>query len=384
MRADLGTRYDSSLNMIDWDYHMLLGDLAPILKFPEYRMFRTKGLSWDLDCVLPAHSLNPRPPTVYSAANRTLLHFDKRGLGYYAGDIKNSPFACFGVETENPNIVIRDHDGTYKLGAQILSFHNVRSYLFEFVTGRPWVFTPHYFLHDKSEDEIRAHLSMPNPNHHQITTEDANDVPKLDVMFVFGTLDISTLLKRLERQKVQLHVAYISVMTGIHIQKALINLIHPRCKFVAETGKFILDFTDDQRELYTNKLITLANECGGWVEDELLTTELNRHQLREVSKEGDIITPAKEKRRKRMQFPAALVFTRATPKAEVTAQTNEQLIPRASRPTTDLQQTTNEMMNGEDPQLELLLQPPSAAPSTSSALQFSSSVVANVNTTATI
>ena len=34
MRLDLAERYDSRRNMIDWDYHMGLGDLGPLVKFP--------------------------------------------------------------------------------------------------------------------------------------------------------------------------------------------------------------------------------------------------------------------------------------------------------------------------------------------------------------
>lgn len=42
MRLDLAERYDSRKNMIDWDYHMGLGDLGPLIKFQGV----PRGIPW--------------------------------------------------------------------------------------------------------------------------------------------------------------------------------------------------------------------------------------------------------------------------------------------------------------------------------------------------
>ena len=50
----------------------------------------------------------------YEHVNRSLLHFDRKGKAYYAGDIKNGPFACFGVECPNKKIILKQQDGSYR------------------------------------------------------------------------------------------------------------------------------------------------------------------------------------------------------------------------------------------------------------------------------
>ena len=74
MRLDLAERYDARKNMIDWDYHMGLGDLGPLVKFQEYRYFRNTAIAYDKDLIDPAKD----GKAVYEHVNRSLLHFDRK------------------------------------------------------------------------------------------------------------------------------------------------------------------------------------------------------------------------------------------------------------------------------------------------------------------
>ena len=98
----------------------------------------------------PRHALPPHPRTDPPPP---------QGKAYYAGDIKNGPFACFGVETPNRKIIIKQHDG-YRFGAGVCALHNVRAWLYEWLTGREWVWQEHVFQWDKTEEKMAEVLRL--------------------------------------------------------------------------------------------------------------------------------------------------------------------------------------------------------------------------------
>eukprot|EP00668_Euglena_longa_P033835 GGOE01043485.1.p1 GENE.GGOE01043485.1~~GGOE01043485.1.p1 ORF type:complete len:630 (-),score=177.13 GGOE01043485.1:270-2159(-) len=304
MRVDLAERYDSRRNMIDWDYHMGLGDLGPLVKFPEYRAFRNDAIAYDKDLIDPAKGSHSR----YEHVNRSMLHFDRKGRAYYAGDIKNGPFACFGVETENKKIVIKQNDG-YRFGAGVCALHNVRAWLYEFLTGRPWVWLEHVFQWDQTEEKmaaIRKQSAQLNP------MQRATPVP---FRVSLCTLELETMVRRWAHQQVRMHLGYVGVMAGTYFQPWLLDRLLQRGRIVLETAKFILELNDEQRDAYVAKLQELA-ASHGWTADTFGQRVLHIAQLQEPK--GTKSAPQDEARRRRMEHPNFLVFVR--PDASKTAE----------------------------------------------------------------
>eukprot|EP00667_Euglena_gracilis_P010066 EG_transcript_10247 len=297
MRADLADRYDSRRNMIDWDYHMGLGDLSPLVKFPEYRAFRTDAIAFDKDLIDPSKDGRSR----YEHVNRSMLHFDRKGRGYYAGDIKNGPFACFGVETENKKIIIKQNDG-YRFGAGVCALHNVRAWLYEFVTGRPWVWLEHVFQWDQTAEkmaDVRRRSAELNP------MQRAAPVP---FRVSLCTLELETMVRRWAHQQARMHAGYVGVMAGTYFQPWLLDRLVQKGRVVLETAKFILELTDDQRDAYVAKLRELAAGYG-WAADVFGQRVLHLAQLQE---EADPARPANQDaaRQRRLQHPNFVVFVR--------------------------------------------------------------------------
>lgn len=144
VRHDLAERYDSRVNIVDWDFNFAVLDYTHTIKFPEYREWRLTGLAFDY-C-----RINPRKGFQYEHAqvNKSLCHFDRKGRGQYVGDIKNGPFFSFGVDTESPHLVKRQVDGQMIYGNGMIAMHNTRAWIYELLTGKVWPFADHKFAWD--------------------------------------------------------------------------------------------------------------------------------------------------------------------------------------------------------------------------------------------
>lgn len=296
MRLDLAERYDSRKNLIDWDYHMALVDLGPLVKFQEYRSFRNDAIAFDKDLIDPTKDAGKR--SHYDCVNRSMLHFDRKGGAFFAGDIKNGPFACLGVETENKKIIIKQHDG-YRFGSGICALHNVRAWLYEFLTGRQWAWQEHVFQWDQTEEKmaaIRARSAELN------SMRRATPVP---FRVSLCTLELETMVRRWARQGFKMDVAYIGVMTGTYFQPWLLDRITERGRVIVESAKFILELNDEQREAYMAKVQSLAADTN-WAADVFGQRILHVSQLEEKADAAG----SSETRRKRMRHPNASVFAR--------------------------------------------------------------------------
>ncbi len=96
-------RFDSRKALVDWDYHSTLKSQASIVHIKQYKEWRHSGIAFEFG------------DQTYSEPNRTLLSYAegvmKRGKekgikkevkGFW-GDIINSPYLSFGVDSETPN-----------------------------------------------------------------------------------------------------------------------------------------------------------------------------------------------------------------------------------------------------------------------------------------
>eukprot|EP01012_Entosiphon_sulcatum_P039370 TRINITY_DN5180_c0_g1_i1.p1 TRINITY_DN5180_c0_g1~~TRINITY_DN5180_c0_g1_i1.p1 ORF type:complete len:491 (-),score=72.06 TRINITY_DN5180_c0_g1_i1:50-1522(-) len=293
MRRDLAERYDARVNVIDWDYHMGVSDLAPLVKFPEYRQFRNTGLAYDQAMINPFRESSRNH--VYTSPNKTLLHWDRiRKQASFQGDIRTGPFSCFGIQTESPHLVKRDVDGSYRFGSQIVSFHNVRALLYEWVTGREWPWAEHVFHWDAEGDVLGSHLPPP---------DGAADLGRNRVQFWLGTLELRTLTQRMQREGQQVHVAYLSLHGAGLLCKELCEVMHPESgKMVFETAKQLLELRDEQREAYVDQVVERAQQLS-WVRSPDEEAEFDKHRVVEPHREGK----AAEKRAYRLALPNYIV-----------------------------------------------------------------------------
>uniref|UniRef100_A0A7S1HUF7 DUF4470 domain-containing protein n=1 Tax=Eutreptiella gymnastica TaxID=73025 RepID=A0A7S1HUF7_9EUGL len=301
-RQDLADRYDSQKNMIDWDYHMMLTDLGPLIKFPEYRYFRNDAISFDKDLIDPSKD---EKRASYEHVNRSLLHFDRKGKAYYAGDIKNGPFACFGVECPNKKIIIKQQDGSYRYGCGVMALHNVRSWIYEFITGRAWVWSEHVFQWDQTAAKmavIREESARRNP---------MQKGSALPFTVAFCTLELETMVKRWVHRDFKVHLVYMGVMAGTYLQPWLLNRIKEKGQLVCETAKFILELNDHQRQAYLEKLDELAF-AAKWEREPFYQKVLHMNQLLEEKDEDK--GPGKAKRQERMRYPHCTIYVRPVAK----------------------------------------------------------------------
>eukprot|EP00795_Rhopilema_esculentum_P012846 gene12846-3592_t len=137
IRQHLSTRYDSRINVYDWDYTMKLKEKAPIINFREYKTWRESGVAFEL-----------RDDSSYEVPNRTLASgivikkdgekFARRG---YWGDVVNSPYLSYGIESEEKSLFKKNNDIYVKTATNVTE-HNVTAWIYEMMTGEAYSLCP--------------------------------------------------------------------------------------------------------------------------------------------------------------------------------------------------------------------------------------------------
>merc|ERR1711976_383384 len=93
----LETRYSSKDNMSDYDYHMTIKNVSPIIHSRHYKNWRNSGVAFDSrfnSYICPNRTMSSYLP---GKRKRTIDKVEIRG---YFGDITNSPYGCFGIKTD--------------------------------------------------------------------------------------------------------------------------------------------------------------------------------------------------------------------------------------------------------------------------------------------
>lgn len=88
-----GNRYDARLNLIDWDYHMRLKDIAPIIHIFHYKRWRMYGMAFEI------REIEYNLPNRTLASFRAAQHKAKGSVavrGYWS-DILVSPYVPLGT-----------------------------------------------------------------------------------------------------------------------------------------------------------------------------------------------------------------------------------------------------------------------------------------------
>lgn len=251
LRTEMAERFDNKDNIIDWDFNFHLHDYTHAIKFPEYRTWRNTGIAFDYCHINPRKGFQYE----YTVPNKTLCHFDRRGHGVYAGDIKNGPFFSLGVDTRNTHLHPRNADGTLKYGNGIIAMHNVRAWMYELMCGQEWPWADHAFAWDNAVNynylpagtpsDVEYHAELPNATFH------------------FVGLDLERFL---QIRQPKFDLAFIGSNSTQFMTPRLLSCMADDGAVVCETAKFIVDCKDETKDRFVDKVLELG-KAGGWVEN---------------------------------------------------------------------------------------------------------------------
>jgi dynein assembly factor 3 len=119
VRHHLGVRYDAKDGVFDWDYHMRLTDIAPIVHSKEYKEWRHTGVAFKL-----------RDDAPYETPNRTLASGvivakggEKVAQRGYWGDIVNSPYVSIGCECDRKDMFEKKNGAYTKTSCDVAEYN---------------------------------------------------------------------------------------------------------------------------------------------------------------------------------------------------------------------------------------------------------------------
>ncbi|KEG08128.1 putative dynein assembly factor 3, axonemal [Trypanosoma grayi] len=267
LRQEMAERYDNRDNIIDWDFNFHLRDYTNLIKFAEYRTWRNTGVAFD------ATHINPRRGFTYEYAvpNKSLCHFNSKGVGAFLGDMKNGPFFALGAQTANADIRARSVDGTCKYGNGVVSMHNARAWLYGLLTAQEWPWGDHAFAWDDPANYNCLPPGAPSDVTHHAA------FPR--VRFHFVGLDFARFLQRVqERQPRGFDVAFVGTSCTQFMAPDFFNTAMTRdAVVIAETAKFVVDACDEAKIAFVDKISELA-KAAGWEQNNTLTDLLHKDQ----------------------------------------------------------------------------------------------------------
>ncbi|RNF17566.1 putative dynein assembly factor 3, axonemal [Trypanosoma conorhini] len=302
VRHEMAERYDNRDNIIDWDFNFYLRDYTNLIKLAEYRTWRNTGIAFD------ATHINPRRgfTYTYSVPNKTLCHFNAKGVGTYLGDVKNGPFFAFGAQTANTHIRAKTIDGTCKYGNGVVSMHNVRAWLYGLLTGQSWPWGDHAFAWDDPANYNYLPPGTPSDVAQQAT------FPK--VRFHFVGLDFARFTQHMrgKPKHKRFDLAFVGTSCTQLLSPDFFEVAMRRdAVVVAETAKFVLDARDEAKAAFVNKIQELAG-AANWEQNDALTDLLHADQPEppKCAKDSPSVK-AQKVALERHQMPYQLALTRS-------------------------------------------------------------------------
>eukprot|EP01064_Diplonema_japonicum_P034495 TRINITY_DN7160_c4_g1_i1.p1 TRINITY_DN7160_c4_g1~~TRINITY_DN7160_c4_g1_i1.p1 ORF type:complete len:531 (+),score=83.53 TRINITY_DN7160_c4_g1_i1:58-1593(+) len=263
VRTDIGDRYDSKSNVMDWDFNMGLLPYTPHIRWPEYKDWRTTGIAYDWARV------NPHRDTKYEYVhpNKTLAMFvnRKRDNGVYLGDVRCSPFTNFGINSEYPDLLAKQHDGSFKYSNGILALHAIRACLYEFVTGKKWEFS-----------EFKLAWDAPSALQEQDPVDKIPEKP--NVKFFFAGIDparFHLLLNTKQDVPVKFDAMFLSCHAAQNFTSDRQSFMKPSGYVAVETVKFCVYMDALQKDAYREKLKDIM-AAQGWAFSPPLTARIHR------------------------------------------------------------------------------------------------------------
>jgi len=241
VRSHLGIRYDSRDNAFDWEYSMNLKEKSSIVNWHEYKRWRECGLAF-----------NVRDESAYEVANRTLAsglvlkrngeNIPKRG---YWGDIMNSPFIAYGVQSENKELFKMANNVHMKTSTDV-SLYNITSYLYKITYGRDY----------KDEEEVLIQ---------EVNEETGNEFTNhVKSKFKCVPLPMNSVKTLHKKTKYQQHFDMVFFSNSmVHcLDNSISGLFRDSSSvLVIESTKFMLDLKEDLHQEYGKKIEGLAHQA---------------------------------------------------------------------------------------------------------------------------
>eukprot|EP01060_Flectonema_neradi_P037968 TRINITY_DN7825_c0_g1_i1.p1 TRINITY_DN7825_c0_g1~~TRINITY_DN7825_c0_g1_i1.p1 ORF type:complete len:512 (+),score=103.92 TRINITY_DN7825_c0_g1_i1:36-1571(+) len=306
IRNDVGDRYDSRTNMMDWDFNTNFLPYSSHLRWPEYKDWRQLGIAYDWGRV------NPHRETRYDYKNpnKSLATFigRKRDNGVYLGDIRSGPFACLGIDTQWGELAGKQHDGSFKYSNGLIALHNLRSWLYERLTGDKWQYS-----------EFKAAWDAPTYKQPQKVEvlESVPDLPKFKVfMCGIDPARLHLLLNTKLEAPVRFDAMYVSCQGAQNATPERLALMKPTGYVAIETLKYCVFMEYEKKLAYIQKVNEIIGESAAWVHAPTLTRSFHKHQPAfslPFTKEGSKLTEAQEKQKEKFISPCILAFTRNEP-----------------------------------------------------------------------
>ncbi|XP_011404946.2 PREDICTED: dynein assembly factor 3, axonemal-like isoform X2 [Amphimedon queenslandica] len=242
LRHHLAQRYDSRRGVFDWDYHMKLQEMVPLICNDEYIQWREDGVAFHLRDDAPYDISNRM------LANGALLHNrdgDLVGQRGYWGDIVTSPFIAFGSYCDDERMLKKAND-KYVKSSQEISQHNVYSMLELLLTG------------------TSSSSSNPDSGIEEITNDTIGRLIDGSVRVTLLPLNSATELGKKSKYEKLFHCAFFSNSMIHHLTSVngLDRVMNERCLLICETARFILDLRKENKDEYLKKVIQMALAIG--------------------------------------------------------------------------------------------------------------------------
>ncbi|XP_055899898.1 dynein axonemal assembly factor 3-like [Biomphalaria glabrata] len=313
LRQLLGVRYDSRLNVFDWDYNMeLIERGGSIVYVGQYKNWRNTGVAFQI-----------REGT-YDVPNITLAslmvfkmegdRFPRRG---YWGDMIVSPYITFGIETEEKSFYKKQNNQHTKTAEDITEF-NILSLFYELANKKQYhlpeqtkskVEVPKNSatlteINEEEEElenqEMKAKsdtdrsvkdLSIEesklaaadmkgkeelfiltdnnakesedqNFSHSKSASDDHEWLPLDEVKVIFLPLSSTTELVKKKKYSKLFNVVFFSNSTVHNLKPELNEIFADKCSLILESALFMLDIKKDNVKEFVKKVSGFATAAG--------------------------------------------------------------------------------------------------------------------------
>lgn len=134
LRGYYRTRYDYRINLMDWDYHNGIKNVAPIVHWQHYKEFGKSGVAFETR--LGSYTQPNRTLASYQEARSRTKGTTVEVRGFWA-DVLNPPYFGFGIEADPQDRarLFKKANDQYRNNAHDIAFFNVSALLQEIETG---------------------------------------------------------------------------------------------------------------------------------------------------------------------------------------------------------------------------------------------------------
>ena len=253
VRADIGDRYDSKNNLMDWDFNTGVLAYTPHVRWPEYKDWRGSGIAYDWGRVNPKRNMKYE----YTKPNKSLATFPdkKRSVGIYSGDVRCGPFCNIGIDVEWKDLSAKQQDGTFKYSNGVVAMHNIRSWLYEAMTGEPWEYSEFKLAWDAPDYEQEQKVKVlpggdrPLPRFKYIGV--GLDPARMNLLFE-TKLDVP----------VRFDVMFLSAQAAQNFDQTRAGFLKETGYLVVESLKFCVYMEAAQKKTFAEKVAALAAGQG--------------------------------------------------------------------------------------------------------------------------